>query len=471
MPEWAKEFGMSNAMQSPKQSDGNDKVVWGMIVTSGLVGLAICAFIVLLVLTGDSLWLLLGFGSVVTLRFVVFAGFFSVPRVHFGVVTFLNKRQPEVLKEGLHWRVPYFTKVELVEQEVVNTVLNANRGGKVIVTSRDKFQIEIIGSIQQRPNAKVGDRNGFPRFIEMDETVINEGISDAVEDVLGAIAGVHDARTFISKREGLALIVRSTLQLSPLRVPHQDLRECLKLIGKKKSDEGRVGLSPKKDAPRRKDPEILEDLARFADKICTGFKEAPEKQLEEKKDNKEKEVDSELEDIRTEEELWCEEVRVLAGRKADKAVDGESPTLSEEDELLDALDRVPAVPSSLRLAFYTHFHRRVKQYLADASRRPSENEDELSEIELRFGIDIIAFNLASVDFPPDVRNSQQAKSKVDLESTAVEVLIAHGVKATDAWMIVRGVAKGQIFSLAGQSGDIVQEVISQFTGKFTGKKG
>lgn len=179
-------------------------------ISEGFPGLAVVAFLIAYLAVGIALALkghFITLGAYGVLLVILAAGTVIIPNVHFGVVQRFSKRTGRILKEGIHLVIPFFDEVLLIEQLLKNKPL------EVKVTSKDELPIEIVGSIQYRAASTITDAQGRNRFVEMDETVIENGINDAVEAELGIIAGLTTAEDFIQERAAVGLLIACILNL------------------------------------------------------------------------------------------------------------------------------------------------------------------------------------------------------------------------------------------------------------------
>lgn len=127
-----------------------------------------------------------------------------VPTVHFGQVLRFKRRTGRILKEGLHFVVPFIDSVELFKSELVTTDVGES------FFSKDNLEIMIKGSVQWRPDEALLDST----FVEMSENTITKGLVDTIKSELGIIAGTKKGEAFIKDREAISLLINSVLRLS-----------------------------------------------------------------------------------------------------------------------------------------------------------------------------------------------------------------------------------------------------------------
>lgn len=148
----------------------------------------------------------------------------QVPPAHFGVVkSIFGGRAGRVIhesknitdaikKKNLIW--PILESVDVVSYGLDAKEINTS------FVSRDRISILNNGSLNWRPNWRITDRQGRIRFVEMQESVIVDGIADAIKSELGKIAGVKEFGVFVEEREALEALINSLLKLDT--PPHLD---------------------------------------------------------------------------------------------------------------------------------------------------------------------------------------------------------------------------------------------------------
>ncbi len=137
-----------------------------------------------------------------------------VPPYHYGVVACFGKRRKLVLREGLALVIPYAEKVELVSMELGEITVVAP------FTTKDHASLVVSGPLQYRPDPEIINDKGQNVFVEMSDTIIESGISDALEAKLGALGGIHDAEEFITNRPAIADFIKCYLRLGSEEQPH-----------------------------------------------------------------------------------------------------------------------------------------------------------------------------------------------------------------------------------------------------------
>lgn len=322
------------ARNAPIGKKGSN-IWWFIAIGAILFGLPIVACVGLFFAKGMAWgWLVAGFGWLLVFRFVFLAGFVTIAKVHFGVVTRFGKRRRVVLLEGIHWIIPYIDRVSspLIEQKLENMDLNGGREQEVSVLSNDNLLVEVAGSLQYRANWRIGDEQGRNRFVEMSQEIIQHGISDAIEAELGEMAGAMKATDFVENRTALGLLLRCKLRLSSKSVPHHN--------GKKYGE-----------------PEDL----------------------------------------------------VPAGEK--------------------------------RIELYKKNAKKIQEEL--------EARSEISEIENRYGIDVVTANITRIGFQDSTQEALETQKRFELKQETVSRLISQGVPAKEAWLIVDGKLDGKSFSITG----------------------
>ncbi|MDP3947233.1 MAG: SPFH domain-containing protein [bacterium] len=124
------------------------------------------------------------------------------------------------------------------------------------------------------------------------------------------------------------------------------------------------------------------------------------------------------------------------------------------------------------------FYRKNAQAIAAALKRETANSDDHSEIEERYGIDVVVFELAEVAFTVETMAALEKKRQAELEGDAAlgafdrEMKILHQLKGevgaeralNEASLIMGGEARGkrQIISLEGLEGvvgDVARRIL------------
>lgn len=186
--------------------------------------------------------------AAVLVAFIV-ASIRIIPAVQFGVVKRFGKRTGRVLGEGLKFVVPFFDVVDLFSEKLDSDEV------EVGFTTKDKVRIDVRGSTQWRADKSVGylkEGTKVVRFIEMSADAIEQGLRDAVESLLGAIAGLHDVNDFINKRTPLEQLINASLRLEePPHLFPEKIAERLSVpgalpvaIGDLKDADGKPFLTP-----------------------------------------------------------------------------------------------------------------------------------------------------------------------------------------------------------------------------------
>lgn len=153
----------------------------------------------------------------------VFASAIKIPPNHFGVVDRFGKRiryEKGILREGLNFIVPLIDSVELVSKNLVKEDI------KFKFTTNDKLRLEVEGVFQYRPDPEVffpkvnKEDHGRNVFLTVSETVIKDGVIEAVEARLGGLGGQCSSEIFITSRQALGEIINAILRMN--KPPHKN---------------------------------------------------------------------------------------------------------------------------------------------------------------------------------------------------------------------------------------------------------
>lgn len=129
-----------------------------------------------------------------------------VPAYHYGVLERFRERTGKIYGEGLNFKFPLIDKVVPISMGL--TAIEINVG----FTTQDKLHLDLVGSLQYRPDPTVEDSQGRNLFVSMSEEIIKNGIEDMLRDTLGGLGGVYSAEGFIEHRQALGDIINNILR-------------------------------------------------------------------------------------------------------------------------------------------------------------------------------------------------------------------------------------------------------------------
>lgn len=112
-----------------------------------------------------------------------------------------------VLKNGIHFIWPFVCSVRRVSLELGRTPTLIDE----TFFSKDSIEVRVKGSVQWIPDAS----HLSDVFITRSEQAITDGLVDAVKSVLGTIAGLKKARSYVESREAIELLINDALRLDP----------------------------------------------------------------------------------------------------------------------------------------------------------------------------------------------------------------------------------------------------------------
>lgn len=161
----------------------------------------------LLGILGLSVSLLLLLGVV----YLLFEALYTIRKFRYGVVERFGKRI-KIVYEGLHVKIPFVDKVEIIKMKLYTIDIDAS------FTTKDNQRLEATGSLQIIPDPEIVelDEDGSPMpgrniFDTVDEKTIKKGIDDAVSSLLGGLGGAHDGQNFINDRAAIYNILNDYL--------------------------------------------------------------------------------------------------------------------------------------------------------------------------------------------------------------------------------------------------------------------
>lgn len=252
------------------------------IVILSVLALLACGIAAIVLVPGVRLWLTILFVLVVPA--CVVDSIVLVPAYHFDIVERFGRRTGEIFFEGFNLKLPFIDKVERISTELEPIEVRASfTTGKVDTEAdedknADKLQVELVGSLQYRPSARVKDIYGRNVFISTSEKIIQGGIGDMIEDLLGGLGGIYQAEDFIGNRQAFDDLINQILKReTPYHLRHKR--------GDKEPDDLMNGGCGVPNCPYDEARIPREELIRFYNSHWKYLKdEAIQKREEEKED-------------------------------------------------------------------------------------------------------------------------------------------------------------------------------------------
>lgn len=364
--------------------------------------------------------LIIGLISTLITELLIYDSVVVIKPVRFGVVLRFKRRTGRILREGLNFVLPIIDTVEVYDQRIGSESIPLS------FFSKDNLEVILKFMVQWYPDptifykdSNVSEKENLNRFMANTEETIASGISEVIKSIVGNIIGKVSAYTFIDKKKAVGRYIDCVLRLK--RPPHVY--------------PSTLGFTK-------------EEFERFSEEVKRGksgmdFKEEIRKKIEECK-RKEDEI---------EEECLKETNQSPETGNFFKKINFDS------GEELDDVNQ--------RVRYYHYFSSLINELLREEKHRP----DEHSDIETRYGIEMVISELSEVDFSPATKKSMELleqtkrKLKADQEESnklqkitgALKGLGIDSSKALDAALVIMDQAKKNIISLEGI--DFLKEII------------
>lgn len=140
----------------------------------------------------------------------------TIEKVAFGVVERFKGRTGRIVLEGFRLKLPFIERISVFSLELVKTKVSAE------LTTKDLLGLIVTGDLQYRADPYIPDANGLNVFVSISDEIIEQGIAEAIESVLGALGGTHEHDVFIQKRRILADLVNCVLRMEvPPHMRHE----------------------------------------------------------------------------------------------------------------------------------------------------------------------------------------------------------------------------------------------------------
>ncbi len=138
---------------------------------------------------------------ILAIAFVVFSSFKVVPAGSSGVTVTLGQVSDTVLKEGLHFKVPFIQKIEIVSNKINNEEIDAAAVSKDLqsVSSKVAVNFKIINDMSSKVYKNIaGD-------------ILSTILLPAVQESMKSVSARYTAEELISKRQQVSEEIKETL--------------------------------------------------------------------------------------------------------------------------------------------------------------------------------------------------------------------------------------------------------------------